>query len=94
MSPSSPYSDLSPTKWVTKTKQLVAAHPLKAAEIVQVVLLSWEAVFKSKIGPHGFMIGKHLFPRPQIIGFLLHELIALEFSLRYPERLEERRKPR
>jgi hypothetical protein len=67
-----------------KTRRLIAAHPLSSKEIVEVVLLSWDAIFKSKIGPHGFRIGKHLFPKPQIMGFLLHELIPLEFSARYP----------
>lgn len=83
--PVSPYRGLSPAKWVKKTEQLVSAHPLDPKEIVEVVLLSWEAIFRSKIGPHGFLIGKHLFPKPQIVGFLLHELIPLEFSSRYPK---------
>ena len=84
MPPSSPYRGLPPAKWVKKTEQLVAAHPLDTEEIVEVVLLSWDAIFKSKIGPHGFRIGKHLFPKPQIMGFFLHELIPLEFAVRYP----------
>ena len=83
--PVSPYRGLPTAKWLKKTEQLVSAHPLAAQEIVEVVLLSWEAIFRSKIGPHGFRIGKHLFPKPQIVGYLLHELIPLEFSARYPK---------
>ncbi len=82
----SPYKGLPPSRWMRKTQQLVAAHPLDAKEIVDVVLLSWQAIFESRIGPHGFQIGKHLFPKPQIVGFLLHELIPLEFATRYPGR--------
>ena len=82
---SSPYRGLPATRWVRKTEQLLAAYPLDAKEIVEVVLSSWDAIFESKIGPHSFRIGEHLFPKPQIMGFLLHELIPLEFSARYPK---------
>jgi hypothetical protein len=81
----SPYRGLPATKWVRKTEQLLASYPLGAEELVGVVLSSWDAIFKSKIGPHGFRIGTHLFPKPQIMGFLLHELIPLELQARYPE---------
>ncbi len=84
MPPSSPYKRLPLAKWAKKTEQLVAAHPLDTKEIVEVVLSSWDAIFKSKIGPHGFLIGKHLFPKPQIMGFFLHELIPLECATRHP----------
>ena len=32
-----------------------------------------------------FKIGEDLFPRPQVMGFFLHELIPLELECRYPE---------
>ncbi len=79
-----PYTRLPKDRWAAKTKKLVAAHPLDMKEVVEVVLLAWEAIFGSKIGPHRFKIGTHLFPKPQIMGFLLHELIPLEFAARYP----------
>jgi hypothetical protein len=53
-------------------------------ELVDVVQLSWEAIFLPTIGPRGFRIGTEIFPKPQIIGFLLHELIPLELQTRYP----------
>lgn len=81
----SPYNKVAETQWLQKTKQLVEAHPLKAAELVEVVLQSWNGIFESKLGPKGFQIGKHIFPKPQIMGFLLHELIPLEFAVRYPK---------
>jgi hypothetical protein len=80
----SPYSGVPEKKWVEKTKKLIAAHPLDPRELVEVALQAWDAIFQSKIGPHRFRIGTHLFPKPQIMGFLLHELIALEFAARYP----------
>jgi hypothetical protein len=82
--PLSPYKGLPPAKWMQKTRALLAQHPLASEEIVEVVLLSWDAIFESRIGPRKFRIGKHLFPKPQIMGFLLHELVTLEFSARYP----------
>ena len=81
----SPYQNLKPAKWLARTKQLISRHPLKVDEIIDIVLLSWDSIFKSKIGSHHFRIGKHLFPKPQIMGFLLHELIPLEFQTRYPD---------
>jgi hypothetical protein len=81
-----PHSRLPKDKWAAKTKKLVAAHPLNMKEVVEVVLLAWDAIFASQIGPHGFKIGTHLFPKPQIMGFLLHELIPLEFAVRYPNK--------
>jgi hypothetical protein len=81
----SPYHRVAETQWPQKTKKLVEAHPLKAAELVEVVLQSWNGIFESKLGPKGFQIGIHIIPKPQIMGFLLHELISLEFATRYPK---------
>ena len=79
-----PYKDVPESKWQEITAQLIELHPLDQEEIVEVVLLSWASIFKSRIGQKGFRIGKHIFPRPQIMGFFLHELISLEFASRYP----------
>jgi hypothetical protein len=81
-----PYSGLPRDKWAARTKKLISAHPLDRKELVEVVLLAWDAIFESKIGPHGFKIGTHMFPKPQIMGFFLHELIPLEFAARYPDK--------
>ena len=81
-----PYSGVPKNKWAEKTKELIAAHPLNQRELVEVVLQAWNAIFESKIGPHRFRIGTHLFPKPQIMGFFLHELIPLELATRYPNK--------
>lgn len=81
----SPYKDLPPEKWLAVTNQLIERHPLKKDEIVQVVLVSWDSIFASKMGSSGFQIGKEIFPRPQIMGFFLHELIPLELAARHPD---------
>jgi hypothetical protein len=81
----SPYIGLPPEKWLTVTQQLVKAHPLKTAEIVKVVLAAWDSIFASKMGTSAFHIGEDIFPKPQIMGFLLHELISLELATRHPK---------
>ncbi|MGA3213557.1 MAG: ScaI family restriction endonuclease [Terriglobales bacterium] len=79
---SSPYAGLPQSEWRRKTAELIERHPLKPDVIVAVVLQSWQDIFLSKIGQ--FSIGKDLFPKPQIMGFFLHELIPLEFEARFP----------
>jgi hypothetical protein len=82
----SPYKGLPQKKWLDVTVKLVKAHPLKTAEITEVVLASWDSIFKSRIGERGFRVGRHIFPKPQMMGFLLHELIPLELAARYPKK--------
>ncbi len=84
MNKNTPYLDVEPNDWQSITKQLIILHPLKEQQIVEVVLEAWEEIFRSKIGKHAFQIGKDIFPKPQIMGFFLHELIPLEFSRLYP----------
>jgi hypothetical protein len=69
--------------WPAISKRLLDEHPLKPKEIVEVVLKAWEDIFDSSFGPKPFKIGVDIFPKPQIMAFLLHELIPLEFSERY-----------
>lgn len=80
----SPYDGFPPTSWSQVTQNLVDAHPLDSKEIVDVVLASWNSIFDSAMGTHGFRIGKDIFPSPQIMGFFLHEFIPLELGARYP----------
>ena len=81
----SPYKGLPPEKWLIVTQQIVKTHPLKTTEIVEVVLAAWNSIFASKMGTSAFHIGKDIFPKPQIMGFFLHELIPLELAARHPK---------
>jgi hypothetical protein len=81
----SPYSGVPPKRWRAKTEELVASHPLDMNEIVEVVLACWQSLFDSKIGTKGFHIGRDIFPRPQIMGFFLEQLITLEMATRHPK---------
>jgi len=78
----SPYENVPVGEWEQTTLALLRQHPLKPEEVVEVVLGSWNAIFASALG--NYHIGKDIFPKPQIMGFFLHELIALEFKSRYP----------
>ncbi len=78
----SPYDGLAPDKWEAKTHELIGKHPLKTKEIVEVILHSWKIIFDSNLG--GYKIGTDLFPKPQVMGFFLHELLTLEFAKRFP----------
>lgn len=81
----SPYKGLPPEKWLSVTQELVKAHPLKPKEIVEVVLAAWDSIFASKLGTNAFHIGRDIFPKPQVMGFFLHELIPLELAARHPK---------
>jgi hypothetical protein len=81
----SPYKELPVSDWQSKTRELIQQHPLDSDEIYEVVLQVWKEIFESNLTSRGYRIGVDLFPRPQIMGFFLHELIPLEFSNRYPE---------
>ena len=80
----SPYNGLPPSEWKKRTLELIEEHPLDPNEIYEVVVKVWNEIFKSEVGRKPFRIGTDLFPRPQIMGYFLHELIPLEFAYRYP----------
>jgi len=80
----SPYDGKTPDQWAAITQQLIDHHPLSTKDIVDVVLASWKAIFDSSLGSRGFRIGQHIFPKPQTLGFLLHELIPLELGEYFP----------
>lgn len=89
MAVSSPYAGLPPHEWRAKTEELVGAYPLPPNDIVDATLKAWANIFESSLG--GFKIGVNIFPKPQIMGFFLHELIPLELSRKYPGQWREDR---
>lgn len=74
----SPYHGLEAGAFVERTRVLIDEYPIKPDELVGVVLASWDQLFESSIG--GFRIGADIFPSPQAMGSLLHELIPLNLS--------------
>lgn len=70
--------------WIRKTNELVNLHPLDRNEIVEVVIESWGGILNTRLGTGGYQIGRDVFPSPQIMAFLLHELVPLELARRHP----------
>jgi len=79
----SPYDEVPFERWPELTKRLVAESPLDTAELIDVVLTTWDAIFRTKIGGK-ICIGTDYFPIPQILGDFLHELIPYELEMRHP----------
>lgn len=75
----SPYFGVPVDEWAQRTRSLIEAYPIDPRDVAEIVLRSWDAIFESTLGD-GFRIGVHIFPTPQIMGTLLHELIPLEIE--------------
>ncbi len=87
----SPYAGLDETEWANKTGELISRHPLRPEEITGIVTNCWDCILNTVIGD--YKIGTDIFPRPQIMGFFLHELICLEISKLDPETWGCEKKP-
>ena len=81
----SPYSGKDKTKWHSITKKLIKKSPIHINELIMIVQEAWEDINNIKIGREKFKFGKEIFPKPQILGFFLHELIPLKLSKKYPQ---------
>jgi hypothetical protein len=71
------------SEWIEKTRELLRAHPLDDKTLVAASTVSWNLIFASNIG--GLEIGKDIFPSPQLMGAILHELIPLNMSRSLPD---------
>lgn len=74
----SPYNNQEENNWKKITEKLIDEHPLSKKQIVDAVLTSWKQIFQSKIGP--LSIGKQIFPTPQIMSNIIHELIPYNLA--------------
>ena len=77
------YRDDNKDDWKDITQELISEHPISEADIVDVILTAWDNIFSSTFGKH--KIGETIFPKPQVIGSILHELIPAELENRYPD---------
>lgn len=78
----SPYSSKDKSQWEKITNDLIMDHPLHEEKIVDIILTAWDNIFSSTMGNQ--KIGVTIFPKPQIIGALLHELIPAEIATSFP----------
>ncbi len=74
----SPYFNIVVDKWKLITEKLIKNHPLSEKQIIDAVIISWKQIFESKIGP--LSIGKQIFPSPQVMSNILHELIPYNLA--------------
>lgn len=78
----SPYSKTKVDNWQKITETLISEFPLSNDDMIKIVFGSWNDIFKTNVGGQ-YKIGKDIMPQPQIMGFLLHELIPLNLSTRF-----------
>lgn len=67
------------------TLEKMDAHPLSKETMVEIVFKAWNDIESLQLGTESYEIGKDLFPKPQLIGMLLHELISLEIGKLLPD---------
>lgn len=77
----SPYFELSLDQFVARTRALIDEYPIGPSALAGAVLASWDQLFESLVG--GFRIGADIFPNPQAMGGLLHELVPLNLAREY-----------
>ena len=75
-----PYENKNEDEWFDITCNLIKNHPLDMDIMVDTVLETWEDIFNSSFGKNDIKIGVDIFPTPQIMGFLLHELILINLK--------------
>ncbi|HXB64602.1 MAG TPA: ScaI family restriction endonuclease [Solirubrobacteraceae bacterium] len=80
----SPYHGLPEAMWLGQTEKLLEDYPVEHSVLVEVVRDEWDSIFESRVGRLGLRIGEHIFPKPQIMGDYLHELIPYDLQARYP----------
>ena len=80
----SPYRNKDVSEWRRISEKLLRSFPLSMKKMAEIVLDSWDGIFESNFGAGNYRVGEHIFPQPQIMGFLLHEIIPLELERLYP----------
>lgn len=80
----SPYAGIDKSQWKDVTENLILNHPLDEQVLVSTILAAWNNIFETSMGSNNLKIGVHIFPKPQVIGALMHELIPAEMEASYP----------
>ena len=70
----SPFKNLPVSKWEEITTRLIDDFPLSRDYLVHTVIRSWNDILKTKIGNLSLL--QDIRPKPQIMGFFLHELVS------------------
>lgn len=71
-----PYDGVPESEWLHITEKLVQEFPISMELLTRIVLESWDEIFTITNSSKDFVIGKTVFPKPQILGFFLEEIIT------------------
>lgn len=85
---SSPYDKVDTCKWSTITEELIEAHPLEEAEIVDVVSSAMRDINNTTVGEH-LKAGANLVLNPQIVGCFMDQLILYWLNKKQPNLWKE-----
>ena len=80
----SPYENIDSSEWQKITETLLNDFPLSKDYLVSLVLKSWDAILRTKIADK-LSIAQDVQPKPQIMGFFLHEIIGQYIQADYPK---------
>ena len=80
----SPYENVDSSKWLEITQQLLNDFPLSKDYLVSLVLKSWNTILETKIADK-WSIAYDIRPKPQIMGFFLHEIIGQYIQVDYSD---------
>lgn len=80
-----PYENVEESEWKSVTERLIEEFPIKMEIIRDIVLDSWDELFTISNATHDFAIGETIFPKPQILGFFLEEIVTQKIHKLDPE---------
>ena len=80
----SPYENIDSSEWQKITETLLNDFPLSKDYLVSLVLKSWDAILRTKIADK-WSIAQDVQPKPQTMGFFLHEIIGQYIQADYPK---------
>lgn len=80
-----PYEGKIESEWRGVTEELIKDFPLNMKVIKDVVLESWNEIFTITNIKKDFRIGETIFPKPQMMGFFLEEMITQKIHKLFPE---------
>ncbi|NQN54477.1 ScaI family restriction endonuclease [Streptococcus suis] len=71
-----PYENVEESEWKSVTERLIEEFPIEMETLRKIVLDSWNELFTISNATRDFAIGKTIFPKPQILGFFLEEIVT------------------
>ncbi|MFZ6066833.1 ScaI family restriction endonuclease [Staphylococcus saprophyticus] len=80
-----PYEGKNEIEWENVTRELIRDFPISMDTIVDLVLQSWSEIFTLTNEKKDFIIGETVFPKPQMMGFFLEEILTQKIHKLDPE---------